>query len=234
MSEKIRVMLPEEDLDKRIRELGEEISKDYAGKTVYLVCILKGAAVFAMELAKRITTDVVIDFMATSSYGSGTVSSGVVKIKKDLDLDPTGQNVIIVEDIIDSGNTLNYLGQLFKDEIGALQTVLKADTRHFLVDQADDVVFDLADDLIYAAVVVVEGLAVDVGFCGDIADGDIVDVFLGKELCEGFLDSALGLDDSAVDMGCFLHIVTSNEREMFVKRGIFDRSYPEMVDMCII
>ena len=109
MSEKIRVMLPEEDLDKRIRELGEEISKDYAGKTVYLVCILKGAAVFAMELAKRITTDVVIDFMATSSYGAGTVSSGNVKITKELDMDPAGRDVLVVEDIIDSGNTLNFL-----------------------------------------------------------------------------------------------------------------------------
>ncbi|MBE5913637.1 MULTISPECIES: hypoxanthine phosphoribosyltransferase [Pseudobutyrivibrio] len=115
MSENIRVLLPEEELAARISELGAQISKDYEGESVFLVCILKGAAFFACELAKRITVPVIIDFMATSSYGSGTVSSGVVKIKKDLDLDPTGQNVIIVEDIIDSGNTLNYLGQLFKD-----------------------------------------------------------------------------------------------------------------------
>ena len=115
MSENIRVLLPEEELAARISELGAQISKDYEGESVFLVCILKGASFFACELTKRITVPVIIDFMATSSYGSGTVSSGVVKIKKDLDLDPTGQNVIIVEDIIDSGNTLNYLGQLFKD-----------------------------------------------------------------------------------------------------------------------
>ncbi len=115
MSENIRVLLPEDELAARIAELGAQISKDYEGETVFLVCVLKGAAFFACELAKRITVPVIIDFMATSSYDGGTVSSGIVKIKKDLDLDPTGQNVIIVEDIIDSGNTLNYLGQLFKD-----------------------------------------------------------------------------------------------------------------------
>jgi len=93
MSENIRVLLPEDELAARIAELGEQISKDYEGESVFLVCILKGAAFFACELAKRITVPVIIDFMATSSYGSGTVSSGVVKIKKDLDLDPTGQNV---------------------------------------------------------------------------------------------------------------------------------------------
>ena len=115
MSEKIRVLLPEDELAARIAELGEQISKDYEGESVFLVCILKGASFFACELAKRITVPVTIDFMATSSYGSGTVSTGEVKIKKDLDLDIAGQNVIIVEDIIDSGNTLNFLGQLFKE-----------------------------------------------------------------------------------------------------------------------
>ena len=115
MSEKIRVLLPEDELAARIAELGEQISKDYEGESVFLVCILQGASFCACELAKRITVPVTIDFMATSSYGSGTVSTGEVKIKKDLDLDIAGQNVIIVEDIIDSGNTLNFLGQLFKE-----------------------------------------------------------------------------------------------------------------------
>ena len=114
MSETVRVMLSEEELNKRIKELGEQISKDYEGESVFLVCILKGAAFFACELAKRITVPVTIDFMATSSYGSGTVSSGEIQIKKDLDLGVEGRNVIIVEDIIDSGNTLNYLSELFK------------------------------------------------------------------------------------------------------------------------
>ena len=115
MAESVRVLLTEEEVDKRIKELGEAISRDYQGETVHLVCVLKGGVFFMCELAKRITVPVIIDFMATSSYEGGTVSTGVVKIKKELDLDPAGQNVIIVEDIIDSGNTLNYLGQLFKD-----------------------------------------------------------------------------------------------------------------------
>ncbi len=115
MAETVKEMLSEEELANRIKELGEQISKDYEGEEVFLVCILKGAAFFACELAKRITVPVTIDFMATSSYGSGTVSSGEVQIKKDLDLGVEGKNVIIVEDIIDSGNTLNYLSNIFKD-----------------------------------------------------------------------------------------------------------------------
>ncbi|MCR4797391.1 MAG: hypoxanthine phosphoribosyltransferase [Lachnospiraceae bacterium] len=115
MSEKVNIMLSEEELTQRITELGAQISKDYEGESIFLVCILKGAAFFACELAKRITVPVTIDFMATSSYGSGTVSSGEVQIKKDLDLGVEGRNVIIVEDIIDSGNTLNYLSNIFRD-----------------------------------------------------------------------------------------------------------------------
>ena len=113
MSETVKVMLSEEELTSRIAELGAQISADYEGESVFLVCILKGAAFFACELAKRITVPVTIDFMATSSYGSGTVSTGEIQIKKDLDLGVEGKNVIIVEDIIDSGNTLNYLSELF-------------------------------------------------------------------------------------------------------------------------
>lgn len=116
MSEKIKVMLSEEELAGRIRELGAEISKDYEGEEIFLVGILKGAAFFATELAKRITVPVIIDFMSTSSYGAGTASSGEVRITKELDLDMTGKNVLIAEDIIDSGNTLSYLLQYFKDK----------------------------------------------------------------------------------------------------------------------
>lgn len=115
MSETIRVMLPEEELAGRIAELGAQISRDYDGESVFLVCILKGASFFACELAKRITVPVTIDFMATSSYGAGTVSSGEVIIKKDIDLSVEGRNIIIVEDIIDSGNTFNCLLNLFKE-----------------------------------------------------------------------------------------------------------------------
>lgn len=105
----IRVLYSEEEVDRRIRELGAQISRDYAGKSVNLIGILKGASFFMCELAKRITVSVYIDFMSVSSYGSGTESSGVVKINKDLDRPVEGLDVIIVEDIVDSGRTLSYL-----------------------------------------------------------------------------------------------------------------------------
>ena len=113
--ETIKMMLPEEELDRRIRELGKEISEDYAGESVYLVGVLRGAAFFTCELAKRITVPVTIDFMSTSSYGSGTVSSGEVIIKQDVEIPVEGRNIIICEDIIDSGNTLHCLLKLFRE-----------------------------------------------------------------------------------------------------------------------
>ena len=109
MAERVKVLVPEEDVAKRIKELGEQISKDYAGKQVHLICVLKGGVFFMCELAKRITVPVSMDFMSVSSYGDGTKSSGVVKIAKDLDETLEGKNVLIVEDIIDSGRTLYYL-----------------------------------------------------------------------------------------------------------------------------
>ena len=115
MSERIKVMIPEEDIDKRVRAMGAEISLDYGNEGVVLICILKGASFFACELAKRITTPVAIDFMSVSSYGSGTVSSGRVRIMKDLDEDIAGKHVIVVEDIVDSGRTLSYLLDMLKD-----------------------------------------------------------------------------------------------------------------------
>lgn len=114
MAEKVRVLIPEEEVNKRIKELGEQISKDYAGKEVHLICVLKGGVFFMCELAKRITVPVSMDFMSVSSYGDGTASSGIVKIAKDLDETLEGKDVIIVEDIIDSGRTLFYLLDVFK------------------------------------------------------------------------------------------------------------------------
>ena len=105
----IEVMLPEEKVDARIKELGEQISRDYAGKSVHLICILKGSVYFTCELAKRITVPVTMDFMQCSSYGGETKSSGIVKIVKDLDETIMDRNVIIIEDIIDSGRTLSHL-----------------------------------------------------------------------------------------------------------------------------
>lgn len=114
MAERVRVLLSEEEVDARIQEIGDQISKDYAGRQVHLVCVLKGGSFFMCELAKRITVPVSLDFMSVSSYGSDTKSSGVVKIIKDLDEPLEGKNVIIVEDIIDSGRTLAYLIEVLK------------------------------------------------------------------------------------------------------------------------
>lgn len=109
MSEQIRVLLSEQELDERIAQIGKKISEDFAGESVHLICILKGSIFFTCELAKRITIPVTIDFMCVSSYGSSTVSSGVISIKKDLDESIEGKNVIVIEDIIDTGRTLKYL-----------------------------------------------------------------------------------------------------------------------------
>ena len=111
----VKVMISEEDVNKRIREIGEAITKDYAGKSVHLVCVLKGGSFFMCELAKRIDLNVSLDFMSVSSYGAGTKSSGVVRIVKDLDEPLEGKDVIVVEDIIDSGRTLSYLMALLND-----------------------------------------------------------------------------------------------------------------------
>ena len=115
MAEHVRVLLTEEEVDKRIQAIGEQISRDYAGKQVHLVCVLKGGSFFMCELAKRITVPVSLDFMSVSSYGGGTKSSGVVKIVKDLDEPLQDKEVIVVEDIVDSGRTLSYLLEMLND-----------------------------------------------------------------------------------------------------------------------
>ena len=110
----IRKYLTEEQITERVKAMGEQISKDYGGETVYLICILKGSIFFTCELAKRITSPVEIDFMSVSSYGDDTKSSGVVKIVKDLDQPLEDKEVLVVEDIIDSGRTLSYLLDVLK------------------------------------------------------------------------------------------------------------------------
>lgn len=110
----IEQMISEESIDKRVRELGEQISKDYAGKSVALICILKGSTFFSCELAKRITVPVEMEYMRCSSYGNETTSNGNVKIVQDLDAPIKEKNIIIVEDIIDTGRTLAYLKELLE------------------------------------------------------------------------------------------------------------------------
>lgn len=114
MSEKIRELISAEDVAAKIAQMGEQISKDYEGESVYLLCILKGGVFFTTELAKHITVPVNIDFMSVSSYGGETVSSGIVRIVKDLDTPIEGKNVLIAEDIIDTGRTLAYLMEHLK------------------------------------------------------------------------------------------------------------------------
>jgi hypoxanthine phosphoribosyltransferase len=103
------ILVPAEDLKRRVAELGEEISRDYEGRDLVLVGVLKGAVLFIADLMRHLTVPSEIDFMAVSSYGSSTDSSGVVRILKDLDAPIDGRDVLIVEDIIDSGLTLQYL-----------------------------------------------------------------------------------------------------------------------------
>ncbi len=112
MADNIRVLISEEKVNARIMELAEQINKDYEGKSIHLICILKGSIFFSCDLAKRLTMPLSFDFMSVSSYGNETVSSGRVKIVKDLDESIQGQHVLIVEDIIDSGRTLAYLMDL--------------------------------------------------------------------------------------------------------------------------
>ena len=148
MAEHIRVLLTEEEVDKRIQEIGEQISKDYAGKQVHLVCVLKGGSFFMCELAKRITVPVSLDFMSVSSYGSDTKSSGVVK---DLDESIEGLDVIVVEDIVDSGRTLSYLLEMLKDRGPAslrLCTLLDKPERRVIDVHVDYTGFNIPDEFV--------------------------------------------------------------------------------------
>lgn len=151
MSEHIRVLLTEEEVDDRIQSIGDQINKDYAGKEVHLICVLKGGSFFMCELAKRITVPVSLDFMSVSSYGSATKSSGVVKIVKDLDETVKGKHVIVVEDIVDSGRTLSYLLEMLKDREPAslrLCTLLDKPDRRVVDINVDYTGFQIPDEFV--------------------------------------------------------------------------------------
>ena len=151
MIHKISEYISEEKLDKRIREIAAEISKDYAKKEIRLVCILKGSIFYTCELAKRLTVPVTLDFMSVSSYGSGTESSGDIKIKKDLDESIEGLDVIVVEDIIDSGNTLSKLIPMLKDRNPAsikVTTLLDKPDRREVDMNVDYVGFEIEDKFV--------------------------------------------------------------------------------------
>ncbi len=151
MAEHVRIMLTEEEVDKRIQEIGDQISKDYAGKAVHLICVLKGGAFFMCELAKRINVPVSMDFMSVSSYGSSTKSSGVVRIVKDLDEPLTGKDVLVVEDIVDSGRTLSYLLEMLRDrgpKSVRLCTLLDKPDRRVIDVKVDYTCFQIPDEFV--------------------------------------------------------------------------------------
>ena len=151
MAERINVLITEADVDARIEELGKRISEDYAGKSVHLVGILKGSVFFMCELAKRITVPVSMDFMKVSSYGDGTESSGIVKISKDLDDSLEGKDVIVIEDIIDSGRTLSYLMEVLnhrKPNSLRLCTLLDKPDRRVIDVDVEYVGFSIPDEFV--------------------------------------------------------------------------------------
>ncbi len=151
MTEKISVLLSEEEVDARIKAIGEQISKDYEGKQIHMICVLKGGTFFMCELAKRISVPVSLDFMAVSSYGSDTKSSGVVKIVKDLDEAIQGKDVLVVEDIVDSGRTLSYLMEMLRDRKPAslkLCTLLDKPDRRVIEVPVDYTGFQIPDEFV--------------------------------------------------------------------------------------
>ena len=151
MSENVKVMITEEKLTRRIQQLAQQISEDYAGKQVMLLCILKGSVFFTCELARHMTIPVTMDFMSVSSYGDGTSSSGVVRLVKDLDESIEGKDVIVIEDIIDSGRTLSYLMENLSSRRPrsiALCTLLDKPQRRTCEVNVDYVGFEIPDEFV--------------------------------------------------------------------------------------
>lgn len=151
MKEQIKVMISGEKVNARICELAQQINEDYAGKELHLVIILKGSVFFACELAKRITVPVTMDFMTVSSYGDGMVSAGKITVKKELDEDIAGKEVLVVEDIVDSGNTLFHLKKLLLGRNPAslkIITLLDKPDRRTADIQTDYCGFEIPDEFV--------------------------------------------------------------------------------------
>ena len=151
MAERIEVLLTEEEIDRRIQEIGDQISRDYAGRQVHMVCVLKGGSFFMCDLAKRVTVPVSIDFMSVSSYGGDTKSSGVVRIVKDLDEPLKDRHVIVIEDIVDSGRTLSYLLDMLRSRGAAdvrLCTLLDKPDRRVVDVKVDYTGFEIPDEFV--------------------------------------------------------------------------------------
>ncbi len=145
------VLISEEELDKKTTEIAKQISEEFKGKKLLLIGILKGGVVFASELIKKINIPMEIEFMAVSSYGKESETSGVVTLKKDIETTLSGKNVIIVEDIIDSGYTMKYLKQLLADrhaESVKICTLLSKPSRRKVEIDIDYVGFSIPDEFV--------------------------------------------------------------------------------------
>lgn len=146
-----RILLDKETIQARIRELGAEIAEAYRGQDLLLISVLKGSIVFMADLIRAIDLPHEIDFMATSSYGAGTQSTGVVRILKDLNKSITGRNVLIVEDIIDSGHTLDYLVRILQERQPAslrIVTLLDKPERREVAIHVDWTGFSIPNDFV--------------------------------------------------------------------------------------
>lgn len=151
MSEKVSILIDEAAIEERMIQLGDQISRDYAGKEIHLIGVLKGSVFFLTELAKKISVPCTVDFMAVSSYGNNTVSSGRLVIKKELDEDIKGREVILVEDIVDSGNTLARLKPMLLERNPAdlkICTLLDKPSRREADIQVDYTGFMVPDEFI--------------------------------------------------------------------------------------
>lgn len=146
-----RILISEEELRRRTRELGQQISRDYQGKDLHLICVLKGGVTFLVDLMREICIPHSIDFMATSSYGDATETSGVVRILKDLDIPIAGRNVLIVDDIIDSGLTIAYLRRILLERQPAslrICTLLNKKERRVVDVPLDYIGFDIPNEFV--------------------------------------------------------------------------------------
>ena len=151
MENNIRVLITEKEVEEKIQQIADEISADYQGKHLHLIGVLRGSVFFVCELAKRLTIPVTIDFMSVASYGDGTQSSGVVHMVKDLDDPLKGRDVLLVEDIIDSGRTLYYLMDILKQRQPAsfrLATLLDKPDRRVKPVKADYTCFEIPDEFV--------------------------------------------------------------------------------------
>lgn len=174
-----KILISEETLQSRIAELGAQITQDYAGKNLLLLCVLKGGVLFLTDLMRHINTPHEIDFLAISSYGRGVrESSGVVRIVKDLEDSIEGKNILIVEDIIDSGVTLSYLVQLLSPRNPAslkICTLLNKWERRTTEIPVDYVGFDIADEFVFGYGLDLDEQYRNLPYIGVVKPGSVVD-----------------------------------------------------------